>query len=212
MMPELSSRCHNGHFGAADHGTSKIPRVGRAMGMPPISRVVIWGGRITGRASGNKKITSNLIAVYQLASAVALALYLFQFDDPPSQIVYVLLAALNLVAGVGLWRDLRWAHVLSLANVAAQIPGINSSYFTYWYIGIGDIYPFVKIDPADATYLIGPSFYLYPGTFSIALGGAVQGVEIYVGLIATAFTVFNVRELRKRQQLRSLQQIADRFD
>jgi hypothetical protein len=70
----------------------------------------------------------------------------------------------------------------------------------------------VKIDPADATYLIGPGLYVYPGTFSIALGGAVQGVEIYVGLIATAFTVFNVRELRKRQQLRSLQQIAERFD
>ena len=160
------------------------------------------------------KISSKLIAVYQLVSAAALALGFvwFQFDNFASKIVYVLLVVVNLVAGLGLWRDLRWAHVLSLANIAAQIPGINSSYFTYWYIGIGDIYPFVKIDPANATYLIGPGFYLYPGTFLIAQGGAVQGVEIYVGLIATAFTVFIVRELRKRQQLRSVQQIVERFD
>jgi len=158
------------------------------------------------------KITSKLIAVYQLASAAALALVFWSLDDPASQIAYVLLVAVNLLAGIGLWRDLRWAHVLSLANIAAQIPAINSSYFTYWYIGIGDIYPFVIIDDPNYKFMIGPTLQVIPGYFSILLGGAVQGVQIYVGLIAIAFTVFIVRGLRKRQQLRSVQQLAEHFD
>ena len=160
------------------------------------------------------KITSKLIAGFQLASAAALALNFWSLDDPASQIVYVLLVAVNLVAGVGLWRDLQWAQVLSLVNIAAQIPAINSSYFTYWYIGIGDIYPFATIDPTAGFYFyIGITFYAWPGIFQFFYGSIpFQGGQIYVGLIATAFTVFNVRELRKRQQLRSLQQLAERFD
>ena len=60
------------------------------------------------------KITSKLIAMYQLVSAAAFALGFiwFQLDNFASQIAYVLLVAVNLVAGVGLWRDLRWAQVL----------------------------------------------------------------------------------------------------
>src|SRR5262245_29387286 len=160
-------------------------------------------------------ITSKLIAGYQLASAAALALNIIwlTFNTFGSPIILVPLVAVNLVAGVGLWRDLRWAHVLSLVNIAAQIPAINSSSFTYWYIGIGDIYPFAIIDSATDLYFhIGITIQAYPGLFSINLGGVVQGVQIYVGLIATAFTLFIVRGLRKRQDLRSVQQIAERFD
>src|SRR5262245_24542900 len=155
--------------------------------------------------------TLKLVAVYQLASAAFMALTVFNsLWDKSLSLFACALLAINLVAGIGLWRHQRWAEILSLWNIAAQIPAINSSFLTYWYIGIGDIYLFAIFSPTGNIF--GPSFYAWPGTIEIVFGAAIQGVQIYVGIFATIFTILIVRGLRKRQQLSSLQQLADRFD
>ena len=154
------------------------------------------------------KISSKLIAVYQLASAAFMALTVFNslYDRSSSLLAFALLA-INLVAGIGLWNHLRWAEILSLVNFAAQIPAINSSFLIYWYMGIGDIYLSAMVGPTG--YFFGPSLYAWPGTISIVFDAAVQGVEVYVGIFATVFTILIVRGLRTKSSVPDIAKVFD---
>ena len=154
------------------------------------------------------KITLKVIAVYQLASAAFMVLTVFNslLDKSISWPACALLVV-NLVAGIGLWDHLRWAEILSLVNIAAQIPAFNSSFLSYWYVGIGDIYLFAIVSPTGNMF--GPFLYAWPGTISIVFDAAVQGVQIYVGVLATVFAIVIVRGLRKKSSVPDIAKVFD---
>lgn len=114
--------------------------------------------------------------------------------------VCALLCIVNAVIGVALLRNVRWASFLGTANMALQVPAVNSHPLTYAYIGLGDVFAFAKLDPSSVTYLFGPAAFFYPGTFSAVSEVPFQGVELYFGILAAIMTAVMASNCRRRPQ------------
>lgn len=144
------------------------------------------------------KVSNQLVGWYQIASAGGFLLVLATNAttiDTFSIAILALLAGLNLIAGIGLTKYIRWATRLSLGNMIAQIPQLNAESFTYGYSGVGDLFLFAKIDPASGTFFFGPYLQFSPGSFFFGFVGVVQGFELYVGVLAAVFSSFLARSL-----------------
>jgi hypothetical protein len=84
--------------------------------------------------------------------------------------------------------------------MALQVPAVNSQFFMYWYIGVGDVFAFAKLDPSSVTYLFGPAAFFSPGTFAAFSGVTFQGVELYFGILAAIMTAVMAANCRRSPQ------------
>lgn len=138
-----------------------------------------------------KKISVRFVAIYQLVSAIAFAVPFavgWGSTDGLSLAICALLGIINLAVGLALLRNVRWASYIGTANMAFQVPAVNSQLISYNYVGVGDLSIFAKLDPSSGTYLFGPVADFSPGTFSVRFALQFQGVEIYLGVLAMIMT------------------------
>jgi hypothetical protein len=149
-----------------------------------------------------KKITVRAIAIYQLLSAGACAvfatLYILSGYRGLDTGFFVLLAIVNLIPGIALLRELRWSVWASFTNLVLQIPTIASASFTYEYSGLGNAGVFAYIDPSTDTYLFGPMIEFSP-TFTLSFGLPPQPITIGLDLLAAALALVVLRSVRRHR-------------
>lgn len=148
-----------------------------------------------------KFITLRLAAIYQVVSAIAFAVTsvsAWMSATSLSSAIAAVLCILNLIIGLALLRQYNWASYLGVANMALQVPAMNSQPFSYSYIGIGDLFVLAGFDRSSSSLSFGAWASVTPGTFFVSFGNQVQGAEFYFGLLAAALTAVLASDCRRR--------------